>query len=85
MRCRVKPQSAHAAPATCVFPPPAGVNGLPDMAPLCVKERVSRLEQGAPVLAGIKQRTLDAGCGSALVEGGGNGLKNGLPGGFGAA
>ncbi|TCN27673.1 hypothetical protein EV644_15411, partial [Kribbella orskensis] len=31
------------------------------MAPLCVKEvLVSRLGQGAPVLAGVKQSALDA-------------------------
>jgi hypothetical protein len=40
---------------------------------LCVKEvLVPRLGQDAPVLAGVKQSALDAGCGSALPSGRGD-------------
>ena len=35
---------------------------------------------GAPVLAAVEQTALDGGCGSALVEGVGNGSKNGYGG-----
>jgi hypothetical protein len=50
----------------------------PQLAPLCVKGGWrSRLFEGAPVLAGVKQRALDVGCGSALGQGVGIGLKDG--------
>lgn len=56
---------------------PDAVLGRTHMAPLCVNRCRSRLANAAPVLAGVKQTALDAGCGSAPVEGVGNGLKNG--------
>ena len=53
--------------------PPEGPGERTDLAPLCVKEvLVSRLGQDAPVLAGVKQSALDAGCGSALLSGRGD-------------
>jgi hypothetical protein len=48
------------------------------MAPLCVKGGHSRPEQCAPVLAVVKQRALDDGCGPAVMEGAGSDQENGL-------
>jgi hypothetical protein len=48
------------------------------MAPLCVKGGHFRPEECAPVLAAVKPRALDGGCGPALMEGAGNGQENGL-------
>ncbi len=48
------------------------------MAPLCVKGPSFPPEDGAPVLAVVKQTALDVGCGSALLRGGGIGMMNGL-------
>jgi hypothetical protein len=53
----------------------------PHMAPLCVNRKSFPPVEDAPVLAVVKQRALDGGCGSALVQGVGNGRRNGLPGG----
>ena len=50
----------------------------PVLAPLCVKGGHSRPEQCAPVLAVVKQRALDDGCGPAVMEGAGSDQENGL-------
>ena len=47
------------------------------LAPFRVKGCRFRPRDDAPLLAVVKQTALDDGCGSALVEGFGNGSKNG--------
>jgi hypothetical protein len=54
----------------------------PHLAPLYVNEGLFPPVDDAPVLAVVKQTALDDGCGPALLEGVGNGSKNGLVGSF---
>jgi hypothetical protein len=48
------------------------------LAPLYVNERLFPPVDDAPVLALVKQTALDDDCGPALLQGVGNGPKNGL-------
>jgi len=52
----------------------------PNLAPLCVKRASFPPCECAPVLAAVKQKALDRGCGPALAGGGGSGAENGSPG-----
>ena len=52
------------------------------LAPFYVNEGLFPPVDGAPVLAVVKQTALDDGCGPALLQGVGNGSKNGLAGAF---
>ena len=52
------------------------------LAPLYVNEGLFPPVEDAPVLAVVKQTALDDGCGPALLQGVGNGPKNGLAGSF---
>ena len=52
------------------------------LAPLYVNEGFFPPVDDAPVLVVVKQTALDDGCGPALLQGVGNGPKNGLVGSF---